>query len=141
MSMDNDRMTLAQLVEHQRRNRPRKKPGEEEHRIQVACVNCFRLKWPNHASALFAVPNGGRRDKATGGKLKAEGALAGVSDLLLLVARGDFHGLCIEMKKPGGKQQPSQRQWQRDMEARGYKYIICHSVDEFNAETDDYLLL
>ncbi|MDY6302414.1 MAG: VRR-NUC domain-containing protein [Bacteroidales bacterium] len=139
--MGNNRMTFQQLVEHQKRLKVRKKPGEEEHRIQCACVNWFRLQYPTHASALFAVPNGGRRDKATGGKLKAEGALAGVSDLILLIARGGYHGLLIEMKKPGGKQQPSQRDWQRDMTARGYRYIVCHSFDEFREQIDDYLLM
>ena len=33
----------------------------------------------------------------TGARLKAEGVVAGVSDLLLLVPRGKYHGLCIEM--------------------------------------------
>lgn len=134
-------MTYQQLVEHQKRLKVRKKPGEEEHRIQCACVNWFRLQYPTHASALFAVPNGGRRDRVSGAKLKAEGVLPGVSDLILLVARGGYHAMLIEMKTSKGKQSPAQKVWQREMESRGYRYIVCHSFDEFRKAIDDYLLL
>lgn len=139
--MSNNRMTFDQLVEHQRRAPQRRRPDDEEHRIQCACVNWFRLQYPTHASALFAVPNGGRRDRVSGAKLKAEGVLPGVSDLILLVARGGYHALLIEMKTSRGKQSPAQKEWQRDMTARGYLYVVCHSFDEFRKAIDDYLLL
>ncbi len=139
--MSNNRITFQQLVEHQRRNKTRKRPDDEEHRIQCSCVNWFRLQYPTHASALFAVPNGGRRDRVSGAKLKAEGVLPGVSDLILLLPRGSHHGLLIEMKTAKGKQSPAQRDWQREMESRGYRYIVCRSFDEFREAIDDYLLL
>ena len=47
---------------------------------------------------LFAIPNGGKRDKATAGKLKAEGVKAGVPDMCLPVSNGKYHGLFIELK-------------------------------------------
>lgn len=139
--MGNNRMTFQQLVEHQRRNKTRKRPDDEEHRIQCACVNWFRLQYPIHATALFAVPNGGRRDRVSGAKLKAEGVLPGVSDLILLLPRGRHHGLLIEMKTERGKQSQAQRDWQRDMVHRGYKYMVIRSIDEFIDRVTDYLLL
>ena len=139
--MSSNRMTYQQLVEHQRRAPQRRRPDDEEHRIQCACVNWFRLQYPTHASALFAVPNGGRRDRVSGANLKAEGVLPGVSDLILLVARGGCHALLIEMKTSKGKQSPAQKVWQREMESRGYRYVVCHSFDEFREVIDDYLLL
>lgn len=51
--------------------RMRRHPHDEEHRLQVACVRWFRLQYPALSHALFAVPNGGRRDAMTGAKLKA----------------------------------------------------------------------
>lgn len=134
-------MTFDQLVEHQRRHPQRRRPDDEEHRIQCACVNWFRLQYPDHASALFAVPNGGRRDRVSGAKLKAEGVLPGVSDLILLLPRGRHHGLLIEMKTERGKQSQAQRDWQRDMVHRGYKYLVIRSIDEFIDRVTDYLLL
>ena len=68
-------------------NKVRKKPDDEEHRIQCECIRAFRYKYPNMNHNLFAVPNGGKRNKIIAGKMKAEGALAGVSDLIFLKSR------------------------------------------------------
>lgn len=117
----------------------RKKPYELEHQIQVACVRWFRLTHQSLAYNLFAVPNGGRRDAATGSKLKEEGVLAGVADLILLVPRQGCHGLLIEMKTPKGSQTEAQRQWQTKATAQGYMYVICRSLDDFIQVINDYL--
>ena len=58
--------------------------SEEEHHLQCECVRYFNLRYPHLKGRLFAVPNGGRRDAITGAKLKAEGVVPGVSDLILL---------------------------------------------------------
>lgn len=71
--------------------------------------------------------------------MKAEGTMKGVADLLLLFPAKRFHGLCIEMKTPTGRQQPSQKAWRKRAEWAGYKYVICRSFDEFMAEIDAYL--
>lgn len=133
---------------------------EEEHNIQCACVRWFNLQWPQYRGLLFAVPNGGARSKATAGKLKAEGVVPGVSDLILLVPRFGFPhiiegnadgmvsyvgtdelccGLCIEMKTAKGRQSPEQKEWQAKVEAQGYKYAVCHSLDEFMNTINNYL--
>ena len=59
-------------------------------------------------------------------RLKAEGVIAGVSDLILLKSNRDYGALLIEMKKKGGYQSPSQKQWQKMIcENREYKYVVC----------------
>ena len=118
----------------------RKKAFSEEHYIQVACVTKFRAEHPHLAKLLFAVPNGGGRSKAQGGILKAEGVVRGVSDLLLLVPAGKYHGLCIEMKREkGGRWEPWQQEWKELVESQGYKYIVCHGQKEFETQTELYL--
>ena len=47
---------------------------------------------------MFAVPNGCWRNETTAAKLKLEGVLPGVSDLILLLRRGESGALLIEMK-------------------------------------------
>jgi hypothetical protein len=91
------------------------------------------------AHSLFAVPNGGRIDKATGARLKEEGVLAGVADLILLQRRGGYGALLIEMKTAGGRQSQSQKEWQAHVEADGYRYVVCRSLDEFMAVVEKYL--
>lgn len=111
----------------------------EESNIQIACVEWFRYRYPRYAGVFFSVPNGGHRDKITGAIMKREGALAGVSDLLLLVAKGGFHGLCIEMKTPKGRQQESQKRFEDHVSEQGYLYRVCRSLDEFMETVGDYL--
>ncbi len=97
--------------------------------------------WPtlSYKVFFFAVPNGGRRDKVTGAKLKAEGALAGVADLILLIPKNGYASLCIEMKTPDGIHRDSQKLWQKEVEAVGNKYVICRSLEDFIREIQEYL--
>lgn len=132
------KMTLDEMLQKGRHEAARKKPDDEEHRIQVACVRWFRLQYPKLKHILFAIPNGGRRDAVTGAKLKDEGATAGVSDLILLRSNRFYGALCIEMKKPGGRQSPTQKEWQKEVEAMGNKYVICHSLEEFMKIVKEY---
>lgn len=124
---------------------------EEEHNIQAACVRWFNIQWPQYRGLLFAVPNGGARSKATAGKLKAEGVVAGVADLILMkphFRQGvyfsdmiplDSYALCIEMKTAKGRQSPEQKEWQKKVEEFGYKYEVCRSLDEFMNTINNYL--
>jgi hypothetical protein len=96
------------------------------------------LRW------LHAIPNGGGRGdnkrSATirGQQLKAEGVKAGVADIFLPVAKGSWHGLYIEMKRPklkpvrGGKgglsnEQIEFRDWVR---GQGYGWVVCYGWEE-----------
>ena len=110
-----------------------------ESTLQQTCVRWFRLQYPSLSKLLFAVPNGGARRKIEGAIMKAEGVLAGVSDLILLYPSAGFHALCIEMKTEKGKQQPSQKIWQRAVEDAGYKYVICRSFEDFIEQINAYL--
>lgn len=111
----------------------------EESNIQISCVRWFRYQFPHLARLLFAVPNGGARNKVTASILKAEGVVAGVADLILLVPSKEFHGLCIEMKKPKGRQAETQKEWEKEVTSQGYKYIIARGFDDFREEVTKYL--
>ena len=119
--------------------RQRRRNADEEHRLQCACVQWFRAQHPKYRHNLFAVPNGGRRDKVTGAKLKAEGVLAGVADLILLKSNASHGALLIEMKTGSGKQSEVQGRWQRAIEKDGYKYVLCRSIEDFMREINAYL--
>lgn len=110
-----------------------------ESKIQIACVNWFRYQYPHLKKLLFSVPNGGARSSITGAILKAEGALSGVADLILLKPNGRYASLCIEMKQPRGVQRESQREWQKAVEAAGNRYVVCRSLEEFMKEVNVYL--
>ena len=88
---------------------------------------------------LFSVPNGGKRDAATAAKLKDEGALAGVADLILLKSNRFYGALLIEMKTPEGRQSQSQKDWQQKITNDGYKYVVVRSFEDFQREVRQYL--
>ena len=118
----------------------RKRPADEEHRIQCACVRWFNLQYPKLRGRLFAVPNGGRRDAATAARLKAEGVVPGVADLVLLMSNHGYGALLIEMKTSVGRQSDSQKKWEKTVCANAeYKYVVCRSLDDFIREVDSYL--
>ena len=111
----------------------------EESKLQIMCVKWFRFNYPKYARLLFAVPNGGRRSLITAKILKAEGVLSGVADLVLLKPTEKYHGLCIEMKIKPNKQSAFQKDWQKDIEENGFKYVVCYSFEDFEAKIKEYL--
>lgn len=130
---------LRKATQEQPKTRGRK-PRHIESSLQIACVLWFRVKYPKFDKLLFAVPNGGQRSAATARILKAEGVVAGVADLILLVPRGGFASLCIEMKAgKAGRQSEHQRAWQEAAEGEGNRYAIARSLEDFQQIITDYL--
>jgi len=72
------------------------------------------------ADYLFSVPMGGKRNPIEAKRLKAEGAKAGVSDLILPVRRQGLGGLFLELKRPGERPTKLQSEWLERMERAGY---------------------
>lgn len=110
-----------------------------ESQIQIGCVRWFKYQYPKLGTLLIHVPNGRRRSIRDGVKLKMEGVTAGVADLVLFVPSNGWHGLCVEIKTPVGKQSKSQKEWSENVTAMGYKYTISKSVDEFVEIIKEYL--
>lgn len=112
----------------------------EESRIQIACVRWFRYQYPEIGRLLIHVPNGGFRNSGAAKRFKAEGVVAGVSDLILFVPSNGFHGLFIEMKTEKGKQSEYQKEWEEMVKNQGYEYRLIRSLDEFIIAIQKYLL-
>ena len=89
---------------------------------------------------LYHVPNGGSRNKAEAGRLKAEGVKPGVPDICLPVPRGDYHGLYIELKRQkGGSLTPEQENWINALSEQGYLAIVCKGWHEASESIIQYL--
>lgn len=134
-------MTFEEMKAKANKGKPRKKPRHEESQIQQSCVRWFRLQFPDIALLLFAVPNGGARNKREAGILKGEGVTAGVADVILLKPSGGFASLCVEFKTEdkGSNLRDTQKRWQEVAETAGNKYVICRSFDDFYREVRSYL--
>ena len=108
-----------------------------EHSIQVACINWFRYQYPRWL--IYAIPNGGARNKIVAVKLKEEGVLSGVPDLHIPVAKKGYHGLYVEMKAGKNKATDKQIEVMQKLSNEGYKCEVCWSFDEFKILVDSYL--
>jgi hypothetical protein len=94
-------------------------PVPTEHEEQRDLVRWFRREYA--PVRIFAIPNGGYRSMTTAGKLKAEGASAGVPDLFV-----PAWGLWIEMKRQrGGRVSPEQADWIEYLQGVGHTCIVC----------------
>ena len=132
-------MTFDEILAEQKKIKTRIKPNDIEHRLQCSCFRWFCLQYPNLRGLLFSVPNGGQRNKIVAAKLKAEGVVAGVSDMILLKANNKYNALCIEMKTGKGVQTPAQKEWQKMVEGNGSRYEVCRSISQFMEIVNDYL--
>lgn len=138
MTADAYQRLLRQQAESEKKSKRPK--GHPEHDLQVAYVAWFRAQYPEDAAMLFAVPNGGSRNAIEAKRLKDEGATAGVSDLIYLEARGGYGALCIETKtrRRGSAQSDRQKEWQRQAEAHGNKYVVARDFAAFCREIVAY---
>ena len=112
-----------------------------EHQEQAALMRWaeYQSKKLPELALLFAIPNGGFRSKATAGRLKAEGVKAGVPDIFLPVARGEFHGLFIEMKAGRNKPTATQSAWLYHLSQQGYKVAVCYGWEAARDMITEYL--
>lgn len=112
-----------------------------EHEHQVNLFQWMRLheaQYPELKFA-FAIPNGTRTTPRVAAKMKAEGVLKGVSDIFLPAARGDKHGLFIEMKTERGRLSPEQIAFLAAMNAAGYHAVMCRGWEQAAETILDYL--
>lgn len=90
----------------------------------------------------YHVPNGGQRNKKTAADLKRQGVKAGVSDLVVKLARGGWHGLYIEFKATPphhAATAQSQREWLALAEAEGYCAVLARGIEEAKAVLREYM--
>ena len=107
--------------------------------LQAECITWFDYQYPKLKNLLFHVPNGGHRNIREAARLKKQGVRPGVSDLILLIPRGNFHGMCIEMKSEKGTLSENQKEWLKQAENNGYLTIVCNNFILFKTAIDSYL--
>ena len=114
----------------------------EEARIQTEFFRQVPFFFPRLPDKLlFAVPNGGSRHKIEAANMKRQGVKAGVADVILQIPKKGFASLCLEFKTKTGRQSKEQREYQRQVEMAGSKYVVVRSVEEAIGEMRMYLLL
>lgn len=113
-----------------------------EANLQISCVRWFDLQYPLYSPYLFHIRNGGSiKSPREGRKFKLMGVRKGVPDLFLSIPNKQYHGLYIEMKKPGGKLSMQQIDTKEMFERQGYEFYVIDSIEDFIKSVRDYLAL
>jgi len=103
--------------------------SHEEADIQSEFFKRLKLFFPTLPDKLvFAIPSGGSRHKLEAINLKRQGVKSGISDVILLMPKNGFASLCLEFKTEKGKQSDEQKEFQRQAEMCGNKYVVVRSV-------------
>jgi VRR-NUC domain len=92
------------------------------------------IRWSQYhklGEYLFAIPNGGLRDKRTARRLKLQGVKPGVSDLFFAYPCNGKHGLFIEIKRQGtGKLTKEQKEFMDRCLSVGYEAKVAYGWKE-----------
>jgi len=110
---------------------------KDEHYLQVSIVKYLDL---TQTFPFFSVPNGGLRHIKVAAALKAEGQLAGVADLFLMVSNERWHGIFMEVKFGKGIQTPNQKAFEKRALIHGYYYAVVRSIDDCKELLDKFKL-
>ena len=102
--------------------------AEQRTLFERAARMCGR--WPE-LRLMYHIPNEGKRTVRGGARLKAEGLKSGVPDICLPVARGEHHGLYIELqRRKNARVTKEQLEWIEELVAQGYVAAVCRGCDE-----------
>lgn len=88
---------------------------------------------------LFSATVGGVRvAMQTALRMKQAGYKKGIPDLLIFEPRNGYVGLALEVKTMVGRASPHQKQWQHDLQQRGWKAEICKGLNACIECIDEY---
>jgi len=105
-----------------------------EHEEQREFVSWFRRAHPG--VRIFAIPNGGARSMATAARLKVEGVMRGVPDLLV-----PAWNLWVEMKRVrGGRVDPEQKDWHAYLTDVGHHVIVGKGAEDAKEQVDRWFM-
>jgi hypothetical protein len=111
------------------------------HKAFVEWLRLYEKDMPE-LGLMFHIPNGERRGRKTGYKLKTMGVIPGVSDFFMPVPVKKHHGLWIELKRAGiskSSVSPEEQDWLFKMQKQGYAVRVCYGFESAVETTLTYL--
>jgi hypothetical protein len=87
-------------------------------------------EFPQYRRLCFHPNNEANLGPIVGAINKAKGVVAGVADYIMLVPAKQWHGLCIEFKKPKEKQSDKQLDFAAKAVGQGYRYEVAFSTEQ-----------
>jgi len=104
--------------------------------IQISSLYWFKLQYPK--LLIASIPNGGSRNVIEATRMKKEGTLKGLPDVMILEPCGTFHACFVEFKQAKGKHSKEQIEIMGELLKRGYSVNTCYSFDDFRNVVERY---
>ena len=115
-------------------------PTEDAEQAALFRMAALHLSVYPEIALLFSIPNGAYKSRAAQRVFKATGLKSGVPDLMLPVARGQYHGAFLELKRTkGGVVSETQKTWIAALRGEGYCVAVCAGWTAAWAVITDYL--
>lgn len=112
-----------------------------EHNEQVKLFKNLKnlsVQYPQ-LNLIFAIPNGGARNKITARNLKLEGVKAGVPDIFIPIPQNQYSGMFIELKKKGNYLRKEQKNFIEELLKLNYNCVVCYSAKDALVAIQEYL--
>lgn len=125
----------------------RKPKGEgwpdSEDSLQIKCAELTKKELLKRGlpQMFFHPANGGTRSKREASRFKLMGLQAGVSDIIMLIPAGGFHGFICELKNGKGKLDPRQEVFLTAATEQGYLAIVVDCFEVYKENLLAYLEL
>lgn len=113
-----------------------------EDQDQMNFTSWFDYQYPHYSRLYFHVMN--ESDMPVQGRVKAKkkGLKSGVSDIIILLKRGEYSGLIIELKrkyKAKSKVSKEQEEFLFEVDGQGFYCAICYGFEEAQKCVKEYL--
>jgi hypothetical protein len=114
---------------------------ENEQKLQFECSKWLKkeLFTRGEPQLYYHVPNERHASKAQLSRLKAQGVLSGVSDVVLPLQSSGFSGIYCELKKAGGGFSTAQKNFLKGVANEGYLAIVVNDLETFKQVFTAYL--
>jgi len=112
---------------------------KSEARIQQDLYIWFWNNYPQYRKLFHHIysnpPNG-----IQGAQLRSMGLIKGYPDMCLNVAKNGFHGLYLELKRPGEKPRPEQLEIMELLRVQGYFVAWSDNIEEMKKIIIEYVV-
>ena len=115
-----------------------------EDQDQINFTSWFDYQYPHYSPLYFHVVNESMMSVQGRVKAKRKGLKKGVSDIIILLKRGKFSGLIIELKRKDStknKASKEQLEFLDEVDEQDFYCAICYGLDEAKKCVQEYLTI
>lgn len=111
---------------------------------QINFTSWFYYQYPHYSTLYFHVVNENTMPVQGRVKAKKKGLKAGVSDIFVMIKRGVYSGLVIELKrqdKTKSRVSIEQQCFLEEMDEQGFYCAVCYGFEQAKKCVQDYLTI